>query len=231
MIRNNINDKLYVGRAVNLRKRWTQHRHHLRSNTHHCRTLQNAWNKYSELAFSFVVLVGNVNSEECLCSIEQYYIDNYKCLDRMFGYNLSPSSRSNRGVKYTLESRLKMSLAQTGRVVSDEGRKNISKALTGKKQSAETVAKRVEKIRGLKRTEAQIETLRMVQFALSQSKKLFAFGEEKFLTEWAKEYKINTATLRNRIVRSGMGIEEALLAPPHRGHRKDLRGHRDKRKY
>lgn len=45
-ILNTINDKVYVGSAVNLRLRWNNHRSQLNLNKHDCQHLQSAWNKY-----------------------------------------------------------------------------------------------------------------------------------------------------------------------------------------
>ena len=59
MIRNTINDKLYIGKSVNVKKRFQEHRHELRLGRHHNVYLQNAWDKYGEGAFEFLLL------EEC----------------------------------------------------------------------------------------------------------------------------------------------------------------------
>lgn len=59
MIRNTINGKLYIGKSVNIKKRFNEHKHELRLGSHHNDYLQKAWNKYGEDAFEFIVL------EEC----------------------------------------------------------------------------------------------------------------------------------------------------------------------
>jgi group I intron endonuclease len=53
---NVINNKFYVGSAVNLKRRKTRHFSELRKNKHNNRHLQAAWNKYGEQAFVFVVV-------------------------------------------------------------------------------------------------------------------------------------------------------------------------------
>jgi group I intron endonuclease len=55
-IRNLINDKFYVGSAMDTRSRFRQHRKLLRRGTHHCKHLQAAWNKYGEDRFCFEVV-------------------------------------------------------------------------------------------------------------------------------------------------------------------------------
>lgn len=52
-IRNTLNEKVYVGSAVDIRKRWQGHKSHLDEGVHHCRYLQRAWLKHGEIAFVF----------------------------------------------------------------------------------------------------------------------------------------------------------------------------------
>ena len=57
LIRNNVNQKIYIGSTSNsFRERWRYHENHLRINKHGNTYLQNAWNKYGEDAFIFLVL-------------------------------------------------------------------------------------------------------------------------------------------------------------------------------
>lgn len=53
---NTINNKQYIGSAINIKSRWVDHKKRLRKGNHHCKHLQFAWNKYGESAFSFIVL-------------------------------------------------------------------------------------------------------------------------------------------------------------------------------
>lgn len=66
-------DKKYIGSSRQIRQRWVDHMKMLRRGVHHSRTLQRAWNKYGEDAFSFEIL------EECqdanLKVVEQHYLD------------------------------------------------------------------------------------------------------------------------------------------------------------
>jgi hypothetical protein len=68
----------YVGSTGDVAGRLRAHCKDLRGGRHHCRHLQNAWNKYGEAAFGFEVL------EECPCEAkvllarEQAWIDTFK---------------------------------------------------------------------------------------------------------------------------------------------------------
>lgn len=55
-IRNKINNHRYIGRSVNITRRWRSHRNSLSGNYSGCIVLQNAWNKYGEDNFELVEL-------------------------------------------------------------------------------------------------------------------------------------------------------------------------------
>jgi len=48
--------KNYYGSTTNFKKRVKDHKYLLHRNKHHSSHLQNAWNKYGEDAFEFVIL-------------------------------------------------------------------------------------------------------------------------------------------------------------------------------
>ena len=85
-IQNKVTDKIYIGKSVNIEKRWIQHRCHLNNNVHANDYLQKAWNKYGENGFNFSVLCEC--EESVLDEKEIYYINLYKATDRSYGYNL-----------------------------------------------------------------------------------------------------------------------------------------------
>ncbi len=98
--------KRYIGSAVNIEKRWSVHRCHLRKGTHHSRHLQSAWNKYGESAFAFEV-VATCEKDE-LTAQEQFWIDAFQTANRKHGYNVSPTAGNCTGVEISESSRQKM---------------------------------------------------------------------------------------------------------------------------
>lgn len=85
---NTVNGKYYVGSAKNRRKRLlSDHLRKLRKNTHSNPKLQNAWNKYGEIAFQFIELEELTPIRKELLKIEQLYLDIAK-QDRDNCYNL-----------------------------------------------------------------------------------------------------------------------------------------------
>ncbi len=80
--------KIYVGSAVNLRKRWAEHRRSLKRGSHGNRYLQFAWNKYGEEHFEFSVL--EFVDVSYLLEAEQQWIDSTGCVDKEIGFNIAP---------------------------------------------------------------------------------------------------------------------------------------------
>ncbi len=129
-ITNLVNNHSYVGSSRNLKRRRRDHFSTLRKNRHHSPRLQNAWNKYGEIAFEFVIL------EYCepptLKEREQYHIDllgSYRV-----GYNSMPMasyqgdeitariSNSLKNREFTAEHRANLSKANRERMLKDPRR-------------------------------------------------------------------------------------------------------------
>ena len=84
-ILNTENFKWYIGSSKQIESRWRKHKEQLRSRRHGNRKLQNAWNKYGEGCFLFMIL--KETSQEDLEKEETELIaffDSYR-----FGYNMS----------------------------------------------------------------------------------------------------------------------------------------------
>jgi group I intron endonuclease len=66
-------DRIYIGSAININKRWNHHLSNLKSNNHHSIKLQNHYNKYGKEDLQFSILLEC--DKENLIRVEQYYID------------------------------------------------------------------------------------------------------------------------------------------------------------
>jgi excinuclease UvrABC nuclease subunit len=103
------NGKVYVGSAVNLDKRKREHFNALRSNRHHNKHLQRAFNKHEEDYFKFEVVIEC--DEENLLQEEEEQIKEYDSFNS--GFNLVETPTKNMlGYKHTQESLRKMSIAR-----------------------------------------------------------------------------------------------------------------------
>lgn len=157
-ITNTVNGKCYVGSAINIKRRFKDHRNLLNIGKHHSLYLQRSWDRYGKEAFKFSILF--YCDKDCLLFFEQRAIDICRS-SKSNGYNVSPNAENRKGVKssdetrrrlseshrgkvsgmkgkhHSPESKLKMSEANTGRVASKETRLKISRARKGKPLSLE----------------------------------------------------------------------------------------------
>lgn len=107
-IRNIRNNKIYIGSAKNLKKRWWTHRHLLRNNKHHSVILQRAWNNYKEDSFVFEILEYIENIKD-LISTEQSWFDKLNPQ-----YNSCPKAGSSLGWKHSEKTKQKLKEINSG---------------------------------------------------------------------------------------------------------------------
>ena len=126
-IENLINHKVYIGQSVDMKNRLNHHRQMLDKGIHFCAHLQHSWNKHGKDNFSFCVL------EECakedLDEKENFWLEKY-------------------GGHQSVQTFNQRSGGQESHDVPEEVREKLRQANLGKKQSPETIAKRVEKLKG-----------------------------------------------------------------------------------
>lgn len=140
-IRNKTNGKFYIGSSCDIWGRFYNHRSQLNRNIHDNQYLQNAWNKYGESEFEFVVMKK--------CQPKDLITEEQKELDIHYGklhcYNLSPSADvAMRGIPRSDEVKLKCSLAQKGKPRwTEEQRRQMSIDRMGRTHSTETKKKMV----------------------------------------------------------------------------------------
>lgn len=186
-IRNLVNDKIYIGSAVNFDRRIAAHFSTLRRNCHKNPHLQNSFNKYGEESFIWEILE-IIEDVSKLISVEEAYIKMFDVEDRL--YNICKEVPSSRlGSKMTTEAKQKISKAQIGNKHalgtkhteeynnairnrlkgntyrrntkhSDESKKMISENNIGRIISDETREKISKKNSGMKRTEESKQKMR-----------------------------------------------------------------------
>lgn len=142
--------KIYIGSAINLQSRWRVHKHGLRQNKHHSITLQRAWNKYGEQAFTFEVL--ELVLPPFLIEQEQHWLDTFQPFDPTIGYNIDRVA----GSRY-------------GSTVSPETRERLRQINLGKKHSEETKRKQAEASAKRTQSEATREKVRLIRLGTKRS--------------------------------------------------------------
>ena len=146
---NVVNNKFYVGSAVNLRKRKARHFSELRTGKHKNRHLLAAWNKYGEQTFVFVV-VEEVEDRALLLEAENRWLKQHVGKDYCYNIGtdatapamgLSGELSPTWGYQHTDEARERIGFHSRGRGHTPESREKIRHFLLGKPKSAAVRAK------------------------------------------------------------------------------------------
>lgn len=151
------NKKIYVGSAINLRKRKRDHWYYLRQNKHHNPILQNAWNKYGEQVFTFEVLEQVLPIS--LTAREQYWFNKLKPFGRK-GFNVLHEAGSNLGSKHSPEAIEKTRQAHLGKTISPEQRERLRQVNLGKKHTPESRERTSRALFGKKKSPEHSENIR-----------------------------------------------------------------------
>jgi group I intron endonuclease len=151
---NVVNNKFYVGSAVNFSRRKARHFSELRHNRHNNRWLQASWNKHGESAFVFAI-VEEVQDKELLLEVENRWLKEHVGKDYCYNIGVdavsptlgwsgekSPTwgrkrtpeelaAQSWKGKSHSEESKQKIRGALLGHHVSTSTRAKISATLSG----------------------------------------------------------------------------------------------------
>lgn len=197
---NIINNKSYIGSAVNFNRRKNIHYHQLKKNIHHSIKLQRAWNKYGESNFKFVIL------EKCIKDIliqkEQNYIDKF-----LPSYNICKIAGSSLGLKRTEKQKENISLSHKGQIPWNKG---IPATEESKRKHSKIMVGRVSGAKGTKWSQASKDKLSKsltgrklsTEHKLSLSKKVLRIDldsqeqiEYESLTKAAEENQLKIANI------------------------------------
>ena len=173
LIRNTIDNKIYIGSAYDVIARIKRHISELNKGKHHNKHLKAAWIQYGPAAFSFEIL--EVCTKQQILSKEKEYLDQYGSYNLEVGYNILNNAHSFHGLKHSQETKDQMSKSRfkyyekhpehkqklstlrkqewasgqrtneqnKGRVISNQQRLAISKKLTGRKLGKDQIDKGV----------------------------------------------------------------------------------------
>lgn len=162
-ITNILNNKVYIGQAIDIQSRIREHKELLNRNCHTNNHLQCAWNLYGEDKFIFSTV--EKCDEKILTQREQFWIDFYGGINSDNTYNQRDAgshgthseetklkiSKAQKGVpkksgrKVSKEGKLSLSLSHIGKYPSMETRQKMSIAQIGRKHTEETKRKIAEK--------------------------------------------------------------------------------------
>lgn len=167
MIKNIVNEKVYIGSSINLYNRLYNHLSSLRKGDHFSNHLQMSFNKYGENNFMFTVLYEDKNTDvekealtKSLLIKEKEFIEQHKATDKDFGYNKNsnPELPPMLNRKHSDESREIMSKRQMGELNHNFG-----------KSPSDTTRERMSASRGSK---PRAEMTNEIKSKISQTMKL-----------------------------------------------------------
>jgi group I intron endonuclease len=215
LIKNTVNNKVYIGSSINVDKRWKIHIWYLKEGKHHSCHLQSAWNIYGEQNFTFEI-IQEVSNPEHLLAYEQVYLDYYKSHEREKGYNVCKVAGSHLGMKHSEEAKQKISEIHKGKKLSEEHKKKIGEVHKGKIVSEETRRKIGEASRGrnvgrkhseearTKIGEAKKKMSEETRKKMSEAKKKMSEETKKKIGE-ARKGKISSEETRRKIGEASRG--------------------------
>lgn len=223
---NNVNGKIYVGKAKELAKRIYMHS---RAYDAERSALHRAIKKYGFESFSVDVLEQGITSETDLNRLEIEWIEKLSACDRSIGYNLTAGGEGALGNKWSDEARAKMSKQRKGRPTSDRQREASRMRLLGMVYSEETLAKMSDgskkrssspeyrkklslALRGKAKSDSHKASLRDAFRNRKATRMIEHNGERHPIAEWARRIGLSGETIRYRID-IGWPISDALTLP------------------
>jgi group I intron endonuclease len=146
---NVVNNKFYVGSAVDLKRRKTRHFSELRTGKHNNRHLQAAWVKYGEQAFVFVVVEELALAADLLAAENRWLKEH---VGKDYCYNIGVDATAPHlgmsgplsptwGHKHTDDAKHRIGVASKARVQSPEEKTKRRATMLGKPKPAAVRAK------------------------------------------------------------------------------------------
>jgi group I intron endonuclease len=166
-----LNNKIYIGQAVNPNRRWVDHKWNSKQ-SEPIQYISRAMAKYGIENFIFEV-ISTCRTQEDTNEVEAILIEQYNSRDKQFGYNIKPGGNNAPHAEETKEKQRQATIKQiaekghpaAGRIVTqetrdlmrkirlenpieytEETRQRMSDAHIGHTQSEETIIKRMESI-------------------------------------------------------------------------------------
>jgi group I intron endonuclease len=164
IIQNNINNHIYIGSSINVKKRFNSHRNLLNTNKHPNSHLQAAWNKYGRENFT-LLHVERISTPETRLIRENKWIKIHKP-----EYN-NILVNNNNYFFHSAETKEKIRQKALGREVSDETKAKIKETSKGRVLSEKTKQKISESNKGKSHGVKSIKILKQTSLAISESNK------------------------------------------------------------
>lgn len=140
IIRNLVNNKIYIGQSVDIKRRWQEHLRSGQPEKYNKKSLRDAntpihraMQKYGVNNFSIQIL--EVCSKENLNSKEKYWIKIFNATNKNFGYNITNGGQDNFALSHEQHSQAKLSQKQVNEIIELLRNSNLSLSEISKKYS------------------------------------------------------------------------------------------------
>lgn len=147
IIENKLNGDSYVGKTVNIERRWKKHLSNVGCGDTH---LSRAMRKHGVENFDFKIVDEHEEESYALNVLEPMWISKLR-ESGVHLYNMTEGGEGISGFAHSEQTIAKMSQSQTGRVISEETKQKIREKLAGVRPSDESIAKIREKLKGKKK--------------------------------------------------------------------------------
>lgn len=128
-ITNTVNNKAYIGKTTQLKRRIADHVNKLQKCKHHSECLQSDWNMYGEASFTYEIVekfdsVFNFDAD----NLEKYWIKIFNSTNPNSGYNQQAGGSRGPGYRFTESQKKNVSEGMKGRKFSEYTRKAIKES-------------------------------------------------------------------------------------------------------
>ncbi len=198
-LHNNVSNKIYVGSARCISRRWHEHIKNLRNNTHKNLHLQSSWNYHKEISFDFYIL--EFVEFDKLIIREQFWLDKILKSFEVYNINLNVSGFHNR--KHSQETKNKISQTKKNQnlktIHTEETKNKISEILTGQKRKplSEEHKKRIslnsKKVSMSDQHKTNLKQILSIDFCIKSPDGIIYEG--KNVTEFCKLHDLNSRAL------------------------------------
>lgn len=198
-------NRIYIGSAEDINKRWVAHLSDLKRNKHRNGRLQNHYNKYGISDLNFSILLGC--EKEDLLKVEQYFIDSYKPF-----FNICKTAGRITGFIHSEETKNKISRSlkgrtpwNTGKKLSEEHKRKVGLAGVGRKPSEKAVQKLIERNKARKGIPASPKLADMLRKMGGWNKgRKMSEDQKQKLREWHLGRKLSEET-KHKLSLAGKG--------------------------
>lgn len=132
------NGKVYIGKAVNIKKRLGEHKICKRVGYLQNAIVKHGWDSFRVDILETIKNFNKLLDNDLLLEKESEYIKSYDSCNPEKGYNLCKFSRDKTGIPHSEETKEKMSRTKLGKKCSEETKEKLRQANLGKKLSKET---------------------------------------------------------------------------------------------